>query len=138
MQLCSKACFVNNDDGSRKSFNSFDCCFSTGATCILKKKFSASQFWNDCRKYDVTVFQYIGELCRYLCNQPPVSCCLSVHKLMSVSALTYVQHLNCFVVAVYQMYIVLRPIVVTGKSSGFILRNHSFQIHMSIGGPLQT
>ncbi|KAM4615527.1 long-chain fatty acid transport protein 6 [Polymixia lowei] len=41
-----------------------------GATCILKKKFSASQFWNDCRKYDVTIFQYIGELCRYLCNQP--------------------------------------------------------------------
>ncbi|XP_034057912.1 long-chain fatty acid transport protein 6 [Gymnodraco acuticeps] len=42
-----------------------------GATCILKKKFSASQFWNDCRKHDVTIFQYIGELCRYLCNQPP-------------------------------------------------------------------
>ncbi|XP_026871949.2 long-chain fatty acid transport protein 6 [Electrophorus electricus] len=41
-----------------------------GATCVLKKKFSASQFWNDCRKYDVTIFQYIGELCRYLCNQP--------------------------------------------------------------------
>ncbi|XP_019718379.1 long-chain fatty acid transport protein 6 [Hippocampus comes] len=41
-----------------------------GATCILKKKFSASQFWNDCRKHNVTVFQYIGELCRYLCNQP--------------------------------------------------------------------
>ncbi|KAE8284707.1 Long-chain fatty acid transport protein 6 [Larimichthys crocea] len=41
-----------------------------GATCVLKKKFSASQFWNDCRKHDVTIFQYIGELCRYLCNQP--------------------------------------------------------------------
>nr|XP_033502659.1 long-chain fatty acid transport protein 6 isoform X1 [Epinephelus lanceolatus] len=41
-----------------------------GATCILKRKFSASQFWNDCRNHDVTVFQYIGELCRYLCNQP--------------------------------------------------------------------
>ncbi|XP_047425830.1 long-chain fatty acid transport protein 6 [Mugil cephalus] len=41
-----------------------------GATCILKKKFSASQFWNDCRKHNVTIFQYIGELCRYLCNQP--------------------------------------------------------------------
>lgn len=41
-----------------------------GATCILKKKFSASQFWTDCRKYNVTIFQYIGELCRYLCNQP--------------------------------------------------------------------
>lgn len=41
-----------------------------GATCVLKKKFSASQFWNDCRKHNVTVFQYIGEVCRYLCNQP--------------------------------------------------------------------
>lgn len=41
-----------------------------GATCVLKKKFSASQFWTDCKKYDVTIFQYIGELCRYLCNQP--------------------------------------------------------------------
>lgn len=45
-------------------------CVELGATCVLKKKFSASQFWNDCRKYDVTVFQYIGELCRYLCKQP--------------------------------------------------------------------
>lgn len=43
-----------------------------GATCVLKKKFSASQFWNDCKKYNVTVFQYIGELCRYLCKQPQV------------------------------------------------------------------
>ncbi|XP_055010156.1 long-chain fatty acid transport protein 6 [Boleophthalmus pectinirostris] len=41
-----------------------------GATCMLKKKFSASQFWKDCRQYNVTIFQYIGELCRYLCNQP--------------------------------------------------------------------
>ncbi|KAF5901951.1 long-chain fatty acid transport protein 6-like, partial [Clarias magur] len=41
-----------------------------GATCVLKKKFSASQFWDDCRQYNVTIFQYIGELCRYLCNQP--------------------------------------------------------------------
>lgn len=45
-------------------------CIELGATCVLKKKFSATQFWNDCRKYNVTVFQYIGELCRYLCNQP--------------------------------------------------------------------
>ncbi|XP_039979150.1 long-chain fatty acid transport protein 6 isoform X3 [Xiphias gladius] len=41
-----------------------------GASCVLKKKFSASQFWIDCTKHDVTIFQYIGELCRYLCNQP--------------------------------------------------------------------
>ncbi|XP_037980296.1 long-chain fatty acid transport protein 6-like isoform X3 [Motacilla alba alba] len=45
-------------------------CIQLGATCVLKKKFSARQFWNDCRKYNVTVFLYIGELCRYLCNQP--------------------------------------------------------------------
>ncbi|NXL68010.1 S27A3 protein, partial [Chordeiles acutipennis] len=44
--------------------------FSTGATCVLKEKFSASQFWDDCRAEGVTVFQYIGELCRYLVNQP--------------------------------------------------------------------
>ncbi|NP_001090443.1 solute carrier family 27 member 6 L homeolog [Xenopus laevis] len=45
-------------------------CIYLGATCVLKKKFSASQFWIDCKKHNVTVFQYIGELCRYLCNQP--------------------------------------------------------------------
>ncbi|XP_034752490.1 long-chain fatty acid transport protein 6 [Etheostoma cragini] len=47
-------------------------CIHLGATCVLKKKFSASQFWSDCVKHDVTVVQYIGELCRYLCNHPPV------------------------------------------------------------------
>lgn len=47
--------------------------FLAGATVVLKPKFSASQFWEDCQKHRVTVFQYIGELCRYLVNQPPVS-----------------------------------------------------------------
>ncbi|XP_047435834.1 very long-chain acyl-CoA synthetase-like [Mugil cephalus] len=42
----------------------------TGSTIILKKKFSASQFWDDCRKYNVTVVQYIGEVMRYLCSTP--------------------------------------------------------------------
>ncbi|XP_044302445.1 long-chain fatty acid transport protein 6 isoform X1 [Varanus komodoensis] len=45
-------------------------CIKLGATCVLRKKFSASQFWDDCKKYNVTVVQYIGELCRYLCKQP--------------------------------------------------------------------
>ncbi|XP_062473444.1 long-chain fatty acid transport protein 6 isoform X4 [Pezoporus occidentalis] len=45
-------------------------CIELGATCVLKKKFSASQFWSDCKKYNVTIIQYIGELCRYLCSQP--------------------------------------------------------------------
>ncbi|XP_057344775.1 long-chain fatty acid transport protein 2 [Manis pentadactyla] len=45
-------------------------CLITGATLVLRTKFSASQFWDDCRKYNVTVIQYIGELLRYLCNCP--------------------------------------------------------------------
>nr|XP_046251423.1 hsFATP2a_ACSVL_like domain-containing protein [Scatophagus argus] len=39
-------------------------------TVVLRRKFSASQFWDDCRKYNVTVMQYIGETMRYLCNTP--------------------------------------------------------------------
>ncbi|XP_073508966.1 long-chain fatty acid transport protein 2-like isoform X2 [Phyllobates terribilis] len=45
-------------------------CIQTGAVCALRKKFSASQFWDDCRKYNVTAIQYIGEILRYLCNTP--------------------------------------------------------------------
>jgi fatty-acyl-CoA synthase len=41
-----------------------------GCGMLLKRKFSASQFWEDCRKYGVTGFQYVGEFCRYLYNQP--------------------------------------------------------------------
>ncbi|XP_075049247.1 long-chain fatty acid transport protein 3 [Mixophyes fleayi] len=48
----------------------FGGCMGIGASLVLKERFSASQFWSDCRKYNVTVFQYIGELCRYLTNQP--------------------------------------------------------------------
>ncbi|KAF3702439.1 Very long-chain acyl-CoA synthetase [Channa argus] len=47
-------------------------CIQLGATCVLKKKFSASQFWKDCVKHNVSVVQYIGELCRYLVNHPVV------------------------------------------------------------------
>ena len=42
-----------------------------GATIGLRRKFSASAFWEDVRRYDATCFQYIGEFCRYLMNQPP-------------------------------------------------------------------
>ncbi|XP_037121719.1 long-chain fatty acid transport protein 6 isoform X1 [Syngnathus acus] len=47
-------------------------CIQLGATCVLRKKFSATQFWKDCVKYNVTVVQYIGELCRYLVNHAVV------------------------------------------------------------------
>ena len=42
----------------------------SGATLVLARKFSASQFWSDCAAHEATVFQYIGELCRYLLNAP--------------------------------------------------------------------
>ena len=42
----------------------------SGATAVLARKFSASRFWEDCVRHDVTAFQYIGELCRYLLNSP--------------------------------------------------------------------
>ncbi|KAG0377657.1 hypothetical protein BGX24_005690 [Mortierella sp. AD032] len=44
--------------------------WSVGATVILAKKFSATHFWEDCRRNNVTVIQYIGEICRYLLNNP--------------------------------------------------------------------
>lgn len=42
----------------------------SGATAVLRKKFSASNFWKDCIKYECTAFSYVGEVCRYLLNQP--------------------------------------------------------------------
>ncbi|XP_010190774.1 PREDICTED: very long-chain acyl-CoA synthetase-like, partial [Mesitornis unicolor] len=45
-------------------------CFEVGATCVIRAKFSASNFWDDCRRYNVSVIQYVGELMRYLCNAP--------------------------------------------------------------------
>jgi acyl-CoA synthetase (AMP-forming)/AMP-acid ligase II len=44
-----------------------------GATLALGRKFSASKFWSEIRRYDATAFCYIGELCRYLLNRPPTS-----------------------------------------------------------------
>ncbi|XP_033119130.1 long-chain fatty acid transport protein 4-like [Anneissia japonica] len=41
-----------------------------GCSMAIRKKFSASRFWDDCIKYNATVIQYIGEICRYLLNQP--------------------------------------------------------------------
>lgn len=45
-------------------------CLIYGLTVVLRKKFSASRFWDDCVKHNCTVVQYIGEICRYLLKQP--------------------------------------------------------------------
>jgi fatty-acyl-CoA synthase len=37
-----------------------------GGAVVIREKFSARQFWNDIARWDCTLFQYIGELCRYL------------------------------------------------------------------------
>lgn len=45
--------------------------FMSGAALILKRRFSVHEFWSDIHKYQATIFEYIGELCRYLLNAPP-------------------------------------------------------------------
>jgi len=38
----------------------------SGGSVVVGEKFSARQFWSDIFRWDCTLFQYIGELCRYL------------------------------------------------------------------------
>ncbi len=42
----------------------------SGGSVVIAEKFSAQRFWDDVTKWDCTLFQYIGELCRYLVNAP--------------------------------------------------------------------
>ncbi|MDD1979410.1 long-chain-acyl-CoA synthetase [Pseudomonas tussilaginis] len=41
-----------------------------GASIVVRRKFSVREFWKDVRQHRISVFQYIGEICRYLLNQP--------------------------------------------------------------------
>jgi fatty-acyl-CoA synthase len=43
---------------------------TAGASVVIRDRFSASLFWDDIVRHDCTIFQYIGELCRYLLNSP--------------------------------------------------------------------
>jgi fatty-acyl-CoA synthase len=42
-----------------------------GGSVVIRDRFSASQFWSDVARWDCTLFQYIGELCRYLLHAGP-------------------------------------------------------------------
>jgi fatty-acyl-CoA synthase len=41
-----------------------------GGAVVLRERFSVSSFWKDITEERCTLFQYIGELCRYLLNAP--------------------------------------------------------------------
>ncbi|XP_034231074.1 long-chain fatty acid transport protein 4-like isoform X2 [Thrips palmi] len=41
-----------------------------GSTLVIRKKFSASAYFSDCLKFECTVAQYIGEMCRYILSTP--------------------------------------------------------------------
>jgi fatty-acyl-CoA synthase len=41
-----------------------------GGSVLIRDKFSAQHFWDDIVEGGCTLFQYIGELCRYLLNAP--------------------------------------------------------------------
>lgn len=44
---------------------------AAGGSVVIAEKFSASNFWPDIVRHDCTLFQYIGELCRYLLKASP-------------------------------------------------------------------
>ena len=42
-----------------------------GGSVVIRDTFSASAFWDDVVRHDCTLFQYVGELCRYLLHALP-------------------------------------------------------------------
>ena len=46
---------------------------SGGSAMAIRRKLSITNFWKDVKKYDVSAFIYIGEICRYLMNKPSSS-----------------------------------------------------------------
>jgi fatty-acyl-CoA synthase len=42
-----------------------------GGSVVIRENFSAREFWDDIIRFDCTLFQYIGELCRYLAYAKP-------------------------------------------------------------------
>lgn len=48
----------------------WSCVIAGGGSFALQRKFSASHFWQDIKKFEATSFGYVGELCRYLIDTP--------------------------------------------------------------------
>lgn len=43
---------------------------AAGGSAVVRETFSVSQFWSDVNRWDCSMFQYIGEFCRYLLHAP--------------------------------------------------------------------
>lgn len=52
---------------------SWSAAVATGAALAIRRNFSVSAFWDDCRRHDATVMAYIGEVTRYLLNCAPAA-----------------------------------------------------------------
>ena len=59
-------CFTASAALSRRA-----ACSPPAARWCSRKNFRRSNFWHDIVRQDCTLFQYIGELCRYLLKAPP-------------------------------------------------------------------
>ena len=46
------------------------CLLAAGGSVVIRDGFSASAFWSDIARWDCTLVQYIGDLCRYLLRAP--------------------------------------------------------------------
>lgn len=44
---------------------------AAGGSVVIRRGFSASRFWDEVVDWNCTLFQYIGEVCRYLLHAPP-------------------------------------------------------------------
>ncbi|MFO1292107.1 MAG: long-chain-acyl-CoA synthetase [Rubrivivax sp.] len=44
--------------------------FAAGASLVVRRRFSRSEFWSDVRRHGVTMCQYVGEICRFLLSAP--------------------------------------------------------------------
>lgn len=53
------------------NFVGFSVALRAGGAFASRRQFSASEFLHDVRRHGVTMFVYVGELCRYVLRQPP-------------------------------------------------------------------
>lgn len=52
----------------------------SGGSVVLRPRFSATRFWDEIDAWDCTLFQYIGDLCRFLLRSP-VHALETAHRL---------------------------------------------------------